>query len=395
MDYKQLASKQTEAMQAMTKAVAKRDAEIKKYGEAQEKTGKTIDKLDKNITEIQKEMKELQAQGGRLGAAASNFKTAGDLFTKSDVYTKSTDQDIIRGRSVDIKSFHKAVTTDEGNEAGNAGGVLTPQRVPGWIDETEGPLSIRDLLNVQPTTSNSVEYVRVLDFENNADYRPETTAAAQSSVKFDLVRDSVSSIAHWMPASREILNDAPQMRAFIDNKLRYGVKAKEDKALLYGTGVGNTITGLMVDEDVQVFSRYGQGDTQVDILRRALTDVRMTDYASSGFILNPMDFEDLELLKGSDQHYIWLNIPTPNGPQLFRLPVSETVAMEKGNFLTGAFKQGATLYDRENASVRFSESHEDFFTKGMVAILAEERLALAVERPNAFVRGSFTNPNAG
>jgi hypothetical protein len=51
---------------------------------------------------------------------------------------------------------------------------------------------------------------------------------------------------------------------------------------------------------------------------------------------------------------------------------------------------GATLYDREQKSVRVSESHADFFVKNGVAILAEERSAFAIELPKAFAKGTFT-----
>lgn len=392
-----LVKQQGEIIVKMHGAIKKRDEDAKKNGEAPEKLGKTVDQLGKSLVEVQNEIKELAAKGGRLGAlGGEQQKSAGELFTESDVVKNSNMQSIIRGQAVDVKSFHrKDLTSATGDVNGNGGVLLNPLRVNNWIDETEEKLSIRDLLTVSPIATNSVEYVRVVDFINNAAYRPETEAAAKSELKFDLQTAMVKSIAHWMPASREILNDVPGLRAFVDNKLKYGVKAKEDAELLYGTGLNNNITGLMVDEDVQEFSRYQEGDTHIDVLRRALTDVALTDYAATGIVMNPIDFETIELMKGTDAHYIWLSIPSPAGPQMFRLPVVEANRMAQGSFLTGAFRQGATLYDREQASVRFSESHEDFFTRGMVAILAEERLALAIERPKAFVRGTFAAPAAG
>lgn len=396
MDEKQrkILVQQAKALGQLHKSVMKRDAEVKKNGEASEKTAKLVDAQGKTLGEIQKTLDEMLANDQRLGAGGEVRKSAGELFIESDIVTKSSPDSINRGQAVPVKSFHKDMTSGTtGN--GNGGLLVQPQRNGNWVDEIEKTLAIRDLLTIAPTTSNAVEFVRVLGMVNNAAYRPEGTAAAQSELSFDLKTAMVKNIAHWMPASREILNDVPALRAFIDNKLIYGIKAKEDAELLYGTGVSNNITGLMVDADVQVFDRYGAGDTKIDILRRALTDVAMTEYSSTGIIMNPMDFEDIELMKGSDAHYIWLSIPSPAGPQMFRLPIVEAKAMVQGDFLTGAFRQGATLYDREQASIRFSESHEDFFTKGMVAILAEERLALAIERPQAFVRGKFTDPTPG
>ena len=44
--------------------------------------------------------------------------------------------------------------------------------------------------------------------------------------------------------------------------------------------------------------------------------------------------------------------------------------------------------------VEVSTEHQDFFTKNLVAVRAEKRLALVVKRPNSFVTGSFTTSPA-
>jgi HK97 family phage major capsid protein len=56
----------------------------------------------------------------------------------------------------------------------------------------------------------------------------------------------------------------------------------------------------------------------------------------------------------------------------------------------GAFGLGAQLWDREQANIRVSEHHADYFARNMLAILAEERLAITTYRPESFVKGVFT-----
>jgi hypothetical protein len=46
---------------------------------------------------------------------------------------------------------------------------------------------------------------------------------------------------------------------------------------------------------------------------------------------------------------------------------------------------GGQIFDRAGITVRSSDSHDDFFVKNKVAILAEERLAVAWYRPDFFV----------
>jgi len=71
--------------------------------------------------------------------------------------------------------------------------------------------------------------------------------------------------------------------------------------------------------------------------------------------------------------------------------VVETQAIPVDKFLTGAFKLGAQVFDRWLARVEVATENEDDFVKNMVTILAEERVALAVYRPEAFIYGDFGN----
>ena len=89
------------------------------------------------------------------------------------------------------------------------------------------------------------------------------------------------------------------------------------------------------------------------------------------------------------QYLVAVSVALGGEPRLWRIPVVDTPAMTEGTALVGAFGTGAQLYDREQASIRISEQHADFFVRNAIVVLAEQRLALAVKRPEAFVAVNF------
>ena len=43
------------------------------------------------------------------------------------------------------------------------------------------------------------------------------------------------------------------------------------------------------------------------------------------------------------------------------------------------------LWDRQQATISMTDSHDDWFIRNLIAILAEMRAAMGLIRPNAFV----------
>ena len=68
--------------------------------------------------------------------------------------------------------------------------------------------------------------------------------------------------------------------------------------------------------------------------------------------------------------------------------VRDAVRARPGVFLLGALMTGYVA-DREDAIIRISESHADFFVRNLVVILAEERSTLVIERPTAIITGAL------
>lgn len=106
--------------------------------------------------------------------------------------------------------------------------------------------------------------------------------------------------------------------------------------------------------------------------------------------MHPSDWTRITLTKDGNGQYIFGNPGTPVAQRLWGVPVVTTTAMSVDKFLVGNFRAAATLYDRWSARVETGYVNDDF-TKNLVTILAEERLAQAIKQPGALVYGDFGN----
>lgn len=253
---------------------------------------------------------------------------------------------------------------------------------------------VKSLFNVFPTTSNVIEYMQETSFTNNAATVAEGALKPESHITYDDASMTIRTIATWMPVNNQVLSDLPMLQAYIENRLIEGLRLVEDNQILYGDGNAPNLQGIMTHADVPTYnwSQGVLGDSKIDAIRRAITVARLQEYPVTAVILNPSDWEDIELQKDDESRYIWGAAPGLRvDPTVWRLPVIDTTAITAGDFLTGAFGAAAAIFDREQAGVRVTQSHADYFVYNKTVILVEERLCLVVFRPNAFVIGSFDN----
>ena len=325
---------------------------------------------------------------------SSQGKSLGQRFIESDEF-----KSIGNGRNgysmnapFQVKDIFTALPS------GTPGDFGSPQR-EGSVDRAKRTSRVRDLFPVQQTTTNMIEYFRVSGFTNNAATVAERSGSPavfaskpQSSMTVVGVQAPVRTIAHFEVAHRNVLDDEPTLRGIIDNELLYGLRLVEDDQILNGDGTGSNLTGIRETSGIQsqVWSAGTVGDTRIDAVRRAITKSLLAYYEPTGIIVHPNDMEDIELTKDAEErHLMVMSVSLGAEARLWRLPMVMTPAITEGFALVGSFGIGATLYDRMEGSIRVAEQHSDFFIRNAVAVLAEQRLALAVKRPESFVEVEF------
>ncbi|EIX1612789.1 phage major capsid protein [Cronobacter sakazakii] len=372
--------------------------EAQKTGKLSAETKETVDKMASEFNALKEAEKTLKAALGELeqqvaqmplANAAKVVETVGQTVITSEAL-KAFAASVEGGKRVSVPVNAALISTDV------ATGVVEPQRLPGIDTAPKQRLFIRDLIAPGRTAAPAIFWVQQTGFTNAAKVVPEGTTKPYSDIQFATQITPVTTIAHMFKASKQILDDFAQLQSTIDAEMRYGLKYVEEQEILFGDGTGAHLKGIV--PQASAFSAAFEVEKQngIDVLRLAMLQAQLARFPASGHVLHFIDWAKIELTKDSLGRYILANPAALSGPTLWGLPVvaTETAAFQ-GKFLTGAFNAAAQLFDREDANVVISTENADDFEKNMISIRCEERLALAVKRPEAFIYGAFTAPAAG
>lgn len=256
-------------------------------------------------------------------------------------------------------------------------------------------LFIRDLLAGGDTMLQAIPYIREDNprvYEEGATSVAEGTAKPEVSILFEQDLAPVRKIAAWVPVTTEILEDAPTLQSYINARLDYMVKVREEQQLLSGTGNGSDVRGIMNTPNIQTDS--GSISDVPAAIGTSIGLIEAVDGDADGIAMNPLDYWTMITARHSEfldaglgvSGTVGSSLPYGTAPQtIWGLPTVRSRSIAQGEILVGAYKTAAQLFDRSAAQIRVGDQHADYFTNNKVAILIEERLALAVYRPDWFV----------
>lgn len=364
----------------LTKALEERDtAMAARMKGIEEKAEKSVNLVEATMLELEQKM----ARGNWDGGGTGREETWGEQFVReADL---STFRDNLTRRKQSEGLLMKTTLTLGGTSAG----PLTRPFRDQTVRLPQRPLMVRDLIPSIPISTGAVEYPRQTSRPNAPAMVAEGALKPEAAMAFEMKTTAAKVIAHWIPASRQVLDDAPQLSGLIDTELRYGLAIKEDSQLLAGDGTGENLLGLIPQATAYAAPFTVTGATIIDQIGLAILQAALTDFPPDGIVMHPTDWMRVRLTKDAGGNYIFGNPATSSNALLWGLPVVATTSMQVDKFLVGSFEAAATIYDRWLPRVEISTEHADYFIRNLVAILAEERLALAVKNPNALIYGDF------
>jgi HK97 family phage major capsid protein len=361
----------------------KAGGEIKDLGKLSTDTKAALEQLGLKQRELADEIVGIKQRQTAPGDENKAPDTWGQQFIKSASYTG-----FISGSST--KARFEVKNTLVGADA-----TVAPDRKPGIVAGAVQPLSLEAFLPKVPTASGSVEFTKENVFTNNAAEVAEGAQKPESALTWTLVNMPISTVAHWIKISRQLAADAPALAAYVDNRMRYGVNRRVETQLVVGDGIAPNISGFMKSGN---FTAHGIADAGLGSVLKKLVLIRTikANLTAAGFppdaiIMSPADWASIEIsLITTAAGQTVYSVTDEGVPKLFGLPVIESVGMAADTVAVGNFSQACTIYDREGVTVDMSESDSDNFTKNLITIRAERRLALAVERPAAIQAGDIT-----
>jgi HK97 family phage major capsid protein len=392
---KALLKSQGELMEVMDKhevLSTKMQAEIDEAKSVSVESKNENEELSKKYMELADRCVQLEQRGDELIEEAN--ESLGRIVTKDAGFQAMAER---RAGTARIEIKTAIINT---YPASSVQPLVQGDRLSGIHTVPNRRLTIKDILPVGTTASNLVEFTRENAFTNaaapqrNAD-SPTLTAIenvtkAESAITFTLATTPVVTLAHFIPVSKQVIADSPQLEAYVNGRLLYGLLLKEETQILLGDNESGEYNG--VQTQATAYTQESPNLTnEIDIIRDAITQAQVAEYSPNFLVLNPADWDSVQRRKvgSSDDRYVygdpnmsWLATP------LWGLTPIITNSQTAGTFLLGD-SNGCMVFDRQQAAVEISFEDSVNFQKNMATIRAELRGCVAVFRTEAFITGSL------
>lgn len=391
MEIKELIEQGLEKVSEQISEVEKKQSEeIANIGESHKETNEELKALIEKSDALKARLDGLEKAGNRVDGQTSFKSELSEalLESKSDLNELKSN-----GRSFRIDLKNDPMTT--GNTL--TGEVIAADRLPGVYSDPLRQTHVRQFLPQASTTSDNIRYVQETAYTDGS--APQVEGQDKGLTHFTLeAKDApVRTIAAYLRVSRQMLDDATFLSSYINQKLPKRLLMKEDDQILYGDGTGENLEGITGVSQAWAGITAMSIVSNFDVLVNAISQVRTDngEYQASAIMMNPEDFYVMLVEKDNESRYYFPETVRFGGqpPRVAGVPIITNTAITKGDFLVGDFNSGATMAMRQGVSLQFFEQDRDNVQKNLVTVRVEERVALPIHNPNAFVYGDFTTAN--
>lgn len=369
----------------LTAMSVKADGEMAANGKASHDTKTAIDNIGVEQRVLADRLLQMEQRASTKPDGMEARESWGAQFVKNARYADFASGNLNKLR-VELKNTLVGSDTN-----------VAPDRKPGIVGGAILPFSMESLLPSTGTTSNAIEYTREAAYTNAAAEVAEGAAKPESSLTWSLVNMPVSTVAHWIKISKQLAADAPALSAYVNSRMVYGVNQKVDTQLVVGSGIAPNISGTYKTGNFTphgyLSGALGTILPKLVLIRKIMADLYVSGYPADAIVLNPADWAQIEIeLFTVAAGQTLYSVNSAGQPVLFGVPVIQAIGMAADTFQVGRFSEAYMVYNRDGVTVEMSDSDSDNFTKNLITLRAERRLALATEKPAAVRGGDLTPP---
>jgi hypothetical protein len=266
------------------------------------------------------------------------------------------------------RALHAALDVPDG---GGATGFVGPIAPPA------PPTSLLDFFGSVPFTTRTADVMRR---SGAADAAIQVAGTIKHEASLTYTADSLRAltVASWLKANRQDLDDVEALLADIQQALRYGVLVKVEDLLLNGAPAdadGGAVPGLL---DAP-FTPTVTATTLDGAVGQMKAQLIATGVQPNFAAANAVTIEAEESRVGTDGHPV--NAISDDG-RIRRLPLVSAEALADGQVLVGDSRVAARLGVRQPISLLIGQEADDM-TRNRVTILTEGRWTPLVSVPTA------------
>ncbi|MFH5879764.1 phage major capsid protein [Arthrobacter sp. NA-172] len=332
----------------------------------------------------------------------ADFKSLGHQVTDSAAYKSFIRKDS-QSANIELKTnMTEGIIPAYSGGSGNAGQLLTPQFQQGIVPLKFQQLTVADLLAQGSTSNASISYVIEAAFNDTTAAVSEGAAAPVLDLTLTRRQDNVSTIANASKQTRELIEDAEAFQSYLENRMTFGLKRKEEAELLNATGPAPDLVGILGRSGLATAVVTSASLTAVKAMEgifNQITALRSTSFVEpDAIVINPTDWQTIRLGKDAQGQYYaggpftgaYGNAGPSNVYNLWGFKTVVTSAIAQGTVLVGGFQECGQIFRRQGINLEMTNSDGTDFTSRIVTLLATERLALTVPRPAGFGKVTLT-----
>lgn len=346
-------------------------------------------KAEIRSAEITDAMGSLVGLMNRDSGEVVDNRSMGERFSSDEEYRRWAEAGA-RGTSPAIEAgLELRAVTDVTTGATSGGALINPQRLTRvGSDFLDRRTFLMDLLPVIPVSSGSVEYVQdqspLADLANKAAEVAEGGAKPQAGPTMAVITEATATIAAWANMTRQVAADAPQVRGYLDNRLRYSVKRRADGQVINGNGTSPNLRGIANRSGIVTYAP-GAAEARYRSVRRGIRLMEDVESVPEIIVLNPADAELFDLSNDTSAGIHATpdfsgGLQQPGARSVWGLQPVRSTAIAAGTALL-IDPMGLAILDRQQVTAYMTDSHASNFTSNILTLLLEARIGLALFDP--------------